>query len=47
MKTIYIFSIVLYFALASTAQRTEINLEKNWKFTKWDFPEAINASFDD
>jgi len=29
------------------AQPTTITLEKNWKFTKGDFPEAINTNFDD
>ncbi len=47
MKTIYIFLIFLFFAFATTAQRTVINLEKEWKFTKGDFPEAVNANFDD
>ncbi len=44
-KLLVLFFVVL--VLNITAQHTEINLEKNWKFTKGDFPEAINANFDD
>lgn len=29
------------------AQRTEALLEKNWKFTKGDVPEATQTNFDD
>lgn len=29
------------------AQRSEQTLEKNWKFTKGDFPEAVQTNFDD
>ena len=29
------------------AQRTETLLEKNWKFTKGDFPEAKQADYND
>ena len=36
-----------FFAFFAQAQRSEVNLEKNWKFSKGDFPEAINANFDD
>ncbi len=44
-KLLVLFFVILILKVA--AQRTEINLEKNWKFTKGDFPEAINANFDD
>lgn len=47
MKNIVLFMIVIVFAFNAKAQRTEFNLEKNWKFSKGDFPEAINANFDD
>ena len=42
-KTILIFSCCAFFALAAMAQRTEALLEKNWKFTKGDVPEAIQG----
>ena len=38
---------VAFFALAAMAQRTEALLEKNWKFTKGDVPEATQTNFDD
>ena len=34
-------------ATAAVAQRSEILLEKNWRFTKGDVPEAVETSFDD
>ena len=34
-------------ALAVQAQRTEVVLEKGWKFTKGDVPEAVSPTFDD
>ena len=46
-KTILIFSCCASFALAAMAQRTEALLEKNWKFTKGDVPEATQTNFDD
>ena len=46
-KTILIFSCCAFFALAAMAQRTEALLEKNWKFTKGDVPEATQTNFDD
>ncbi len=33
--------------LALFAQRNEVTLAKNWKFTKGDVPEAVKESFDD
>lgn len=47
MKTISLIIFVLCLSVGVMAQRTEISLEKNWKFSKGDFPEAINAGFDD
>ena len=46
-KTILSFSCCAFFALAAMAQRTEALLEKNWKFTKGDVPEATQTNFDD
>ena len=46
-KTILIFSCCAFFALAAMAQRTEALLEKNWKFTKGDVPEATQTNLDD
>lgn len=46
-KTILIFSCYAFFVLAVMAQRTEALLEKNWKFTEGDVPEAIQMNFDD
>ena len=43
-KTILIFSCCAFFALAAMARRTEALLEKNWKFTKGDVPEAKQIS---
>ena len=43
-KTILIFSCCAFFALAAMAQRTEALLEKNWKFTKGDVPEATQTN---
>ena len=34
-------------ALSVQAQRTVQSLEKGWKFTKGDVPEAVSPSFDD
>lgn len=47
MKQYLILALAFFTALFAEAQRTEINLENNWKFTKGDFPEAINPDFDD
>ncbi len=47
MRTTIIAFTILIFAFQANAQRTVITLEKNWKFSKGDFPEAINAGFDD
>ena len=47
MKTILLFLFVISFVFNAVAQRTEITLEKNWKFSKGEFPEAINTGFDD
>lgn len=37
----------LSMATAAVAQRSEVLLEKNWRFTKGDVPEAVETSFDD
>lgn len=48
MKTNSIILFLLFsIAICCKAQRTEFLLEKNWKFTKGDYPEAMNADFDD
>src|SRR5665811_385762 len=47
MKTFLFLLIALFLVSFANAQRTEISLEKGWKFSKGDFPEAINANFDD
>ncbi|NDV82465.1 DUF4982 domain-containing protein [Bacteroides sp. 51] len=38
---------LLTVSLSLSAQRTEQLLEKNWKFTKSDYPEAMNPEFND
>lgn len=43
----YLFILLLTIAGNIYAQRTEFLLEKNWKFTKGDYPEAVNKGFDD
>jgi len=47
MKTKILVIITIFLTINALAQRTEINLEKNWKFSKGDFPEAVNVGFDD
>lgn len=49
MKNIllFIFSCCALFSLTAMAQRTETLLEKNWKFTKGDAPQAMQTDFDD
>jgi beta-galactosidase len=47
MKSRILTFISVLFAFNALSQRVEINLEKNWKFSKGDFPEAINKGFDD
>lgn len=47
MKIIIPFLISILIVSYTQAQRTVIQLEKNWKFSKGDFPEAVNKSFDD
>jgi len=47
MKTKILVVITIFLTINALAQRTEINLEKNWKFSKGDFPEAVNVGFDD
>jgi len=37
----------MFIATFTFAQRTVTTLEKDWKFSKGDFPEAININFDD
>lgn len=34
-------------AVSVYSQRTEFSLEKGWKFSKGDFPEAVNSDFND
>jgi len=45
IKLISITAFFSYFAVS--AQRTEIQLKKNWKFNKVDFPEAMCTNLDD
>jgi beta-galactosidase len=47
MKAIIPFLISILIVVNAHSQRTVINLEKNWKFSKGDFPEAVNNTFDD
>ncbi len=47
MKTKILVLIIILLAINAQAQRNVINLEKNWKFSKGDFPGAVNAGFDD
>lgn len=47
MRTMQFVLTILFFAFQVNAQRTVITLEKNWKFSKGDFPEAINSGFND
>lgn len=46
MKKYLLYSLLFVF-MSAQAQRTVITLEKNWKFSKGDFPEAVNPGFDD
>jgi len=47
MKIFIPFLISILIVSNTQAQRTVINLEKNWKFSKGDFPAAINIDFND
>jgi beta-galactosidase len=47
MKIFILFLISILIVSNMQAQRTVIDLEKNWKFTKGDFPAAINIDFND
>ena len=48
MKLKLIFVLLLSISFCNLrAQRSEFLLEKGWKFTKGDYPEAVNKSFDD
>lgn len=47
MRNILLYLSVAVFAFNANAQRIEVNLEKNWKFSKGDFPEAFSPGFDD
>lgn len=47
MKQFFFTSVAMFVATFVFAQRTEITLEKDWKFTKGDFPEAVNTNFND
>ncbi len=46
-KNIILFLFSIIFAEWCNAQRTEFLLEKNWKFTKDDYPKAKNIDFND
>ena len=41
------FVIILFNCMNLRAQRQEMSLEKNWKFTRIDIPEAFEVDFDD
>lgn len=47
MKRVYFSLIVLLVCMRVLAQRVEFLLDKNWKFSKGDFPEAFIPDFDD
>jgi beta-galactosidase len=47
MKIIIPFLISILIVSNTQAQRTVIDLEKNWKFSKGNFPAAINIDFND
>lgn len=47
MRQIAALLLLLTICLPTFAQRSEQLLEKNWKFTKGDYPEAINPEFND
>lgn len=47
MKLNVLILTLLTTSLSLSAQRTEQLLEKNWKFTKGDYPEAMNPEFND
>ena len=49
MKKIILLCTVVLLSCGTTvfARRSEISLEKGWKFSKGDFPEAVNPDFDD
>lgn len=47
MKLNVLILTLLTASLSLSAQRTEQLLEKNWKFTKGDYPEAVNPEFND
>lgn len=46
LKRNFVF-LVLFFALQTQAQRSEFLLEKNWKFSKGDFNDAMKPGFND
>ena len=46
MRTFFLI-IFLFGGMLVQAQRSEFLLEKNWKFSKGDFPEAFRSGFDD
>lgn len=46
-RKIFIAFCCALFSLSSQAQRTEVLLEKNWKFHQGDVPEAVEPAFDD
>lgn len=47
MKQITALLLLLTTCLSTFAQRSEQLLEKNWKFTKGDYPKAMNLEFND
>ena len=47
MKKKVLLCLLSFCSLFAWAQRQETLLEKNWKFTKGDAPEAVQETFDD
>ena len=47
MKKLSTLFLMILLAASLQAQRSESLLEKNWKFTKGDAPEAMKPEFDD
>jgi beta-galactosidase len=47
MKPLLLLSFAFFFSTFAFSQRMVTTLEKGWKFTKGDFPEAFNSNFDD
>ena len=47
MKRIFLIQSLIFLSLSLFAQRTEITLDKNWKFSKGDSPTAYQTNFND